>query len=335
MKIDYLDKFQGSLIGVGIGDTLGYPFEGILREEIYSKFDTFENYIKSNRKLFNTYTDDTQLTLHTAQALIRGNGFNINNFINEYILWLDDPPIGPGYGCLSAIKKLKYGSDCKKASSNSGGNGTIMRISPIGLFYCRDPEGLIKTSKISSEITHSHPAASAGAIVIARAISYLLFQDPKFGFSVEEFFNVIISSISGSQDSTWREAVTILTKVKKNLHLSIEAGLIKFSQAGVKPPYFIEDYISKAFVHPYALSTVACAIFIFLKNLKSFKECLYELSTAGGDSDTVGSIGGSLAGVYHGLNNIPKDLVNLVRNNKKIIKTGQYLFATFLNRYGK
>ncbi len=334
LKVNYLDKFKGCLLGVGIGDALGIPFEGMLREEIYSKFNDFDNYIANHKQLFKNYSDDTQLTLHTAQALIRGNGFNLNNFINEFILWLDDPPIGPGYGCLSAIKKLKYGIDWKKAVSNSGGNGTVMRIAPIGLFYCRDPGSLINASKASSEITHSHPAASAGAIIIARAISYLIFQDPKNGFSVDEFFKVIISSISGSQNVIWKEFIEILKKVKKNLHLSVESGLLKFSQAGVKSPFFIEDYISHAFVHPYSMSTVACSIFLFLSNLDSFKNCIYALSTAGGDSDTVGAIGGSLAGVYHGFSHIPDKLGKLVKNHKKILKISEELYSTFLNRYG-
>ncbi|GAF94968.1 unnamed protein product, partial [marine sediment metagenome] len=128
MKLDYLDKFQGCLFGVAIGDTLGHPFEGRLRIDIHSHFKDFEEFIRNNKSLFNTYTDDTQLTLHTAEALIQGNGFNQNNFIREYIKWLDDPPIGPGYGCISSIRKLKYGIPWEKAASNSGGNGTTMRI---------------------------------------------------------------------------------------------------------------------------------------------------------------------------------------------------------------
>ncbi|MFX1338930.1 MAG: ADP-ribosylglycohydrolase family protein, partial [Promethearchaeota archaeon] len=107
--MDILDKFQGSLLGVAIGDTLGRPFEGQLRTEIYSNFTDFEEFIHNNKNLFKTYSDDTQLTLHTAEALIRGNGFNIVNFISEYVKWLDDPPIGAGYGCISSINKLKYG----------------------------------------------------------------------------------------------------------------------------------------------------------------------------------------------------------------------------------
>ena len=277
--ISYIDKFSGSIMGVAIGDTLGRPFEGVLRSDIRSRFDDFELFIQNNQKLFKTYTDDTQLTLHVARALIRGNGFNLNNFINEYILWLDDPPVGPGYGCISSIRKLKYGASWKEAASNSGGNGTVMRIAPIGLFYCRDIKGLITAAEKSSFITHSHPAASLGAIVVARAISFLIFQDPTSAFSTSEFFDVIISSIADIKNEAGMEFIKILQRVQSSLHLSIESGLVKFSQAGVKTPYFIEEYMGQAFVHPFTMSTVACAIFVFLKKLNSFKECIFELST--------------------------------------------------------
>ncbi|MHA2008475.1 MAG: ADP-ribosylglycohydrolase family protein [Promethearchaeota archaeon] len=329
MALDYLDKFQGTLIGVAIGDTLGHPFEGKLRRKIYSYFNNFDEFIQENRDIFRTYTDDTQLTIHTAKALIQGNGFNTKEFIKEYVSWLDDPPIGPGYGCISSIRKLKYDVPWKQAASNSGGNGTTMRISPIGLFYCKDMKGL-KTSAIkSSVITHSHPAASAGAIVIARAIAFLIDKSPDTSFSVDEFFNVITSSISGSQEEIWEEFIEILNKLKSSLDMPIEAGLIKFSQSGVKSPYFIEQYLGQAFVHPYTISTVVCALFIFLKRLSSFRECILELASAGGDSDTVGAIGGSLAGSFFGLKDIPEEFIKLVKGSKKILKLGENLYSKF------
>lgn len=333
MSIDLLDKFQGTLIGVGIGDTLGHPFEGKIRKDIHSYFKDFGEFIQEYRDIFKTYTDDTQLTIHTAKALIQGNGFQTDSFISEYVKWLDDPPIGPGWGCISSIRKLKYGIPWKDAASTSGGNGTIMRIAPIGLFYSKSPKGLKTTAIKSSIITHSHPAASAGAIVIARAISYLLDKTPETGFSVEEFFEVLISSISGSQEQTWEEFITLLNKLKSKLDLPIESGLIKFSQAGVKSPYFIEEYLGQAFVHPYAISTVICALFIFLKRLTSFQDCIFELATAGGDSDTVGAIGGSLAGAYFGMKNIPNDLIKLVKNHKKILKLSENLYSVFNKRF--
>jgi len=303
MKINYLDKFSGTLLGVSIGDTLGHPFEGMIRERIYSHFKDFKEFMKNKKKVFNTYTDDTQLTLHTAEALIQGSGFNLNNFIREFVRWLDDPPIGPGFGCMSSIQKLKYDIPWQKAASNSGGNGTAMRVSPIGLFYCKDIESLHNAALKSSIITHSHPAASAAALVIARAIAFLIEKSIDTKFSINEFFEVIISSISDSREPIWDEFIEILNKVKENLNIPLETGLIKFSQIGVKSPFFIEHYLGKAFVHPYALSTVACAIFVFLKNLDSFEECIIQLATAGGDSDTIGAIGGSLAGAFFGLSN--------------------------------
>jgi len=333
MKIDYLDKFSGTLLGVSIGDTLGQPFEGMIRERIHSQFIDFKEFIKNNRRLFKTYTDDTQLTLHTAEALIQGSGFNENNFVREYVKWLDDPPIGPGFGCISSIQKLKYGIPWQKAASNSGGNGTAMRVSPIGLFYCKDIKSLKNTALKSSIITHSHPAASAGAIVIARAIAFLIDKSVETSFSIEEFFETIISSISNSQEKIWEEFIEILNRVKDKLNIPVETGLIKFSQAGVKSPFFIEDYLGKAFVHPYTLSTVACAIFVFLKNLNSFEECIFQLATAGGDSDTVGAIGGSLAGAYFGLGHIPDDLKNIVKQYRHILRVGEQLHLKFQEKY--
>ena len=335
MTIEYLDKFKGTLLGVAIGDTLGRPFEGLIRIRIHSQFETFKQFIVDNKKLFKTYTDDTQLTLHTAQALIDGWGFKVEYLIREFIRWLDDPPIGPGFGCLSSIQKLKYGIDWREAASKSGGNGTAMRVSPIGLYYCKDPTALEHAAITSSLITHSHPAASAAALVISKAIAYLIDKSPNNKISIDKFFEYITAPLVNSHNAIWQEFIEVLNTLKENLETPLEAGLIKFSQVGVKSPFFIEEYLGKAFVHPYAISTVACAIFIFLKCVTSFEKCIYELATAGGDSDTVAAIGGSLAGSYFGFKEIPLDLINLVRDNQKIIKVSEDLYEKFKQRYLK
>ena len=335
MTNEYLDKFKGTLLGVAIGDTLGRPFEGLIRIRIHSQFENFKKFIEHNKKLFYTYTDDTQLTLHTARAVIDGWGFKEDYLIREFIKWLDDPPIGPGFGCLSSIQKLKYGIDWKRAASKSGGNGTAMRVSPIGLFYCKDPKALEHAAIRSSIITHSHPAASVGALITAKAIAYLIDKNPNTRFPIDDFFEYIIAPLVNSNDPVWQEFLTILYTLKENLDIPIEAGLIKFSQIGVKSPFFIEEYLGKAFVHPYAISTVACAIFIFLKCLTSFEECVFELATAGGDSDTVAAIGGSLAGSYFGSKYIPEELVNLISDSQKIIEISENLYKKFKERYLK
>ncbi len=335
MKVEFADKFVGTLLGVAIGDTLGHPFEGQLRERILSHFelDMFEDFVQKNKNYFKTYTDDTQLTIHTAKALIDAGRYDQNIFIKHYVNWLSDPPIGPGYGCISSIRKLKHGISPEDASSNSGGNGTTMRIAPIGLFFSKSLTELKQAAIESSKITHSHPAASAGALVIARAIAYLLNKNPKNGFSHEEFFKTIIDPITNSGEEIWDEFIDILNRVKHSEELSIETGLIKFSQIGVKTPYFIQQYLGKAFVHPYTLSTVTCALFIFLKTQTDFKKCIFTLATAGGDTDTVAAIGGSLIGAYYGRDYIPETLIKLVKKSKSIIKLSEQLYSTFISRF--
>lgn len=332
MNVDYLDKFKGTLISVAIGDTLGRPFEGVLRDSIHKKYSNYEKLLE-NKTLFGTYTDDTQLTLHTAKALVQGQGFDLTTLIEEYISWLDDPPIGAGYGCISSIKKLKYGMRWKEAASNSGGNGTAMRISPVGLLYSKNIERMKEVCLSSSQITHSHPAASAAAIVTARAISYLLDFKPERGFSTDDFFRSLRLTISDSNKPVWNEFIEILDKVKSSLDMPLHSGLIKLSQIGVKDPYFIENYLGKAFVHPYSLSTVACSLFVFLKNLDSYKECIFELSTAGGDSDTIGAIGGGMAGAYFGYDAIPEELKDIVQDKKKVLRLAKKLYNVYKQKH--
>ena len=81
------------------------------------------------------------------------------------------------------------------------------------------------------------------------------------------FYPIVSNMLEGSNEHVWKEFISILNKVKENIGTPIKTGLIKFSQIGVNSPFFIEEYLGKAFVHPYAISTVACAIFIFINKL--------------------------------------------------------------------
>ncbi len=327
------DKFIGTLLGTAIGDTLGIPFEGKIREQIVRYFDDFDEFIDKNHNIFRTYSDDTQLTIHTAKAIIRAGGIEEEILIDEFIKWLNDPPIGPGFGCLSSIQKLSRGIHWKEAASDSGGNGTAMRISPVGLFYSKDIEQLKKAASFNSNITHNHPAAEAGARIVAAAISFLLDKDPNEGFSIGEFFQALIYVITDKKDPIWEEFTNILKDLRTNLDLSYIEGVKKYAQIGVKPPFYIKRLESKCFVHPYTISTVVCSLFIFLKNLDSFQNCIYKLPTAGGDTDTCGAIDGSIAGTYFGFKKIPSKLITIIKDSNGLIQLAKRLFESFNNEF--
>ncbi|TXT53211.1 MAG: hypothetical protein BAJALOKI1v1_2600003 [Promethearchaeota archaeon] len=349
MNINYLDKFKGAILGLTAGDILGHPFRGKLRTEIAAEFNffeknkdiaAFEKFIFSNKKKFNTYTNNTQLALHLTKALIKAKGFDIREVIREFLYWLDDPPIGQCYSSLSTLKKIKKGIAWNNAASPSAGCGTLARSIPIGLYYCTSSPQLEIVAKESSLITHAHSAPSIGAVVIAKAIAYVLLKSPNSSFSVDEFFNTIASSISNLSDvdkTIKEEYIDNFYKIMLNLTISEEAGLIKFSQIGVKSPYFIEDYLGKAFVHPYALSTVICSLFLFLKNVQkhaSFKEYLFSFITTGAGS-TFGALGGAITGAYFGYLGIPKNFLRFIKDKKTILAIVENLYQTFETHFLK
>ncbi|TFF99604.1 MAG: hypothetical protein EU541_04460 [Promethearchaeota archaeon] len=332
MKIDYLNKFKGALIGLAIGDILGSPFNGEIRLDILSKFENFETFLwKNKRKIFKTYTDNTQLSLHVTEALIQGNGFKMNYLIREFIKWLDDPPGTNAFSCISSISKLKNNISWKNVATNSGGSGTLTRTTPIALLYNNDEDNLNNLAELISSITHSHPAASGSSILLARAISFLLKKSPSNQFLLDEFFELLILSILNSQKEVWNDLISYIEELRISLDLSIEAGLIKFSQIGVSQIYYIQEYLGKAFIHPYAISTIICVLFLFLKHLDSFDDFIYIISTAGGGA-TAAAVGGAIAGAFHGYSRIPEKLIKLVKNSKYILDVAERLYKTYRRR---
>ena len=89
-------KFLGALVGTGVGDALGAPFEGRYRvtpEEVEA--------IAEKREVL-TYTDDTHMMIGVAESLIRTRGFDgedmAHTFIQNYEL---EPFRGYGPGTTS------------------------------------------------------------------------------------------------------------------------------------------------------------------------------------------------------------------------------------------
>ena len=137
------------MLGAIAGDIIGSVFEG--------------NPIKSvDFPLFGSnsiYTDDTVLTVAVAYALLKGEdyGISLKKFARRY------PYAGYGGSFFSWIFAL----DMKPY--NSWGNGSAMRVSPVG-FAFDSVHDILRESKKSAEVTHNHPEGIKGAQSTALAI---------------------------------------------------------------------------------------------------------------------------------------------------------------------
>lgn len=137
------------MIGAIAGDIIGSPYEfDPIKTEDFPLFS-------SASKL----TDDTVLTIASAQAILEGDGYVINykQFSQEY------PFLGFG------ARFAKWAQSDSMDPYNSFGNGSAMRVSPIG-FAFDDEETVLEEAKKSAEVTHNHPEGIKGAQAVALAI---------------------------------------------------------------------------------------------------------------------------------------------------------------------
>ena len=145
-------KLRGYLWGSACGDALGMPVEFWPRETILSKYG--EAGIQDIPKN-GFWTDDTQMMLAIANALIRGSKLSINELMEivteEFISWMDDPGIAPGDTCLYGARKLKNGIHWSESGKvGSKGCGSVMRSGIIGFVY----QSKIIKLKLSDDANH-------------------------------------------------------------------------------------------------------------------------------------------------------------------------------------
>ena len=137
------------MLGAISGDVLGSIYEFNNNKSI--DFDLFNKFCK--------YTDDTVLTIATADCLL-----NKGNFAQYYKKYYLDYP-DKGYG--GNFKE--WGSSSSLEPYNSWGNGSAMRVSPVGFAFNSLEFALINAKK-SAKVTHNHPEGIKGAQAVAAAI---------------------------------------------------------------------------------------------------------------------------------------------------------------------
>ena len=137
------------MLGAMIGDIVGSVYE-------WHNIKTTEFILFENRNFF---TDDTVLTAATAQALMTDGDYTraYQDFARRY----------PRRGYGGNFKRWIYAQDPKPY--NSWGNGSAMRVSPVG-FAFDSVEEVLAESKRSASVTHNHPEGIKGAQSTALAI---------------------------------------------------------------------------------------------------------------------------------------------------------------------
>lgn len=306
------DRIRGSLIGGAIGDALGYPieFQKNIKNKQYTRFEGK-----------GIISDDTQMTLFTANALIwrdtrgflKGIAPSVSDalylaykdwlstqidFTNENkISWIKDldelnVQRAPGNTCLSALSSGKKGT-IENPINNSKGCGGIMRVAPIGI-YIRDSKEAGKYAAEAAAITHGHPLGIIPSYVFAVLISLIVNHDMKIDDAFAEALKIYHENFEIYDNDTQKYFLDLVIKIVE---------LVKSDLSDV-------EAIKKLGEGWVAEEAFAIAMYSCLKYSNNFEEAIICAVNHDGDSDSTGAIAGNIIGASLGYSKIPDYFIN-------------------------
>ncbi|MFN3284944.1 MAG: ADP-ribosylglycohydrolase family protein [bacterium] len=292
-----ISKFTGCLLGTAIGDSLGAAREGSLE-------------IAETREIGPRYTDDTAMTIGVAESLIRCRGFDGEDMARRFVEnFFREPWRGYGAGppriftmMLRDGRRWDEMLDRELYPGGSWGNGAAMRVAPIGLFYCDEPEKLREVVHGASRITHSHELAIEGAVLQAHAVA-LAVRTQYPCLNREEFLAQLKGLLRSEAYLEKLDAVGRLLDRKED-----RVRVIAHLGHGVE-----------------ALNSVPTAVYAFLAN-DDFEETVVYAVSLGGDTDTIGAMAGAIAGAYYGVQKIPRAWRDKCENREYIEELARKLW---------
>ena len=333
------DRFVGCLLGGAVGDALGAPVEFMSREKIHRTFGNsgIRDYVPAYGRL-GAITDDTQMTLFTAEGMIRTVTRSADRGIasaeavtaHAYQRWLvtqgerascDCAPSiesypgwlfgqkalhtrrAPGNTCLSALRGASSFGDF--ASNDSKGCGAVMRMAPVGLagwrFEREDSEIMAMGANIG-QLTHGHPSGYLSAGAFAVIIAEILRG----------------SSLPEAVESACRELRTHANHKETLAFLELALDL-----ARAKPiPGAVPAKLGQGWVGEEALAIgLYCALVA-----PSFEEGVVLAVNIDGDSDSTGSIAGNILGTMLGTAAIPERWLAPLELRETIITVAEDLY---------
>ena len=321
-------QFVGCIVGLAVGDALGYPAEFRKRAQILREIgpDGICDFIaltdpRFTRPFFfgpghppGTFTDDTQMTIAVAEALLHCGDCDLDELMNEmarrFVVWSrsSENNRAPGATCMEGCENLASGVPWRQAGiADSKGCGSAMRVAPIGLIY-EDLDKIAEVARALSLLTHGHDAALEGAAAAACMVA-LARQDA----SPDEIYSEIdrrCSPNSSDFAAVWRRLPEFVRHPPEEV--------------------LVEGALGEGWV---AEEAVASALYCYWRHPVDYVKAVLTAVNTDGDSDSIAAITGSVLGAKLGIESIPEDWRKRVEDSGFLHSLGHRLSAA-LRRTG-
>ena len=291
---DLYRHFAGSALGAFIGDALGMPVEGWSAEAIKAKYGTLSD-LYSGRFPAGWYTDDTEMMISLLEALVAAQGLDQPAIAARFLANFH-PERGYGGRIYGLMDRLAAGEPWDRVGTDSFGNGSAMRVAPIGFFFYDDLDQVAQAAAAQAVITHTHPEALAGAVVQAGAVALALQAGLKRRPVDQAEFLKQLTKLSSRYDPSFAERLPGLAGLAPGPAGNIPAQVRLQFECNVK-----------------AVEAVPPALASFLYT-HSFSEAVIFAVNLGGDTDTIGAMAGAVAGAYYGQDGLPQNWLDRLEN---------------------
>ncbi len=286
MTPSQLDRFRGCLLGLAVGDALGTTaefsppgrFEPITDIVGGGPFDLPPGH----------WTDDTSMALCLAESLIEKDGFDPVDQLERYLRWRDEGHMSPEGRCIDIGNTIadalwQFGKTREPyPGSNdpmSAGNGSIMRLAPVVMFYAASPRKAIDYAAASSRTTHRAKEAVDACRYMASVIVGLLQ-----GKSKEEVLDASYEAVRGLWDC--EPLARLVARLRRGTFKERNPPQVRGTG--------------------YVIACLEAALWAFWRSA-SFREGALLAVNLGEDADTTGAVYGQFAGAAYGKSRIPEE----------------------------
>lgn len=278
-------RFRGALLGLAAGDAVGTTVEF----QAPGSFAGVNDMVGGGpfRLRAGEWTDDTSMALCLAESLIEMKGFDPVNQLEKYTRWVKEGHLSSngrvfdiGNTVRASLARFAQTKEpyCGSEDPFSAGNGSLMRLAPVPLFYLERPADAIELSGQSSRTTH----AALAAVDACRYFAGLIVGAAK-GVTKQE----LLSDRYSPREDYWRNH-GLVPEIEE-----IAAGSFKHRN----PPEIAGT--------GYCVKSLEAALWSFYRSDSFRAGCLLAVNL-GNDADTTAAIYGQLAGAYYGENEIPE-----------------------------
>ncbi len=291
------NKFRGAILGCFLGDAFGSGFEGMGTDRAMFHMSIL------SKKFTRKYTDDTDMTLALAESIIQCGEIDPEDIAKQFSLHCD---LTRGYaiGTIKAVQALRAGLKWYEIArivfeNGSFGNGAAMRVSPIGLFYHHDLDGLKESAIKQASITHVHPLGQWGAVMQTASVGLAVVQNPMEPLKKEQM-------IIGLREILWGGRIEYIRALNKIEEMLSRGKKLQAREVVQSLGNGVEAHFS-----------VPSACYVAITYSPDFCDAIRAAISLGGDTDTIAGMVGAIVGAHVGEKGLPVDWVEQLEDGPR------------------